>query len=176
MTPSQHRAEIERCAATHKVDPDVIEAMVWQESGSNTFAWNPEPRYRYFWNVKQGKPFRSVNGAETAAKVPPADFTSIGGDSDQEWWGQQASWGLLQIMGAVAREQGFRGVYLVELSQPTLNLDIGCRFFAGLMKWAKGDTWQAVAAYNGGRGNWHGAAPQAHAAKVRTWHGLVVGK
>lgn len=171
-----HHAEIERVAATHGVDPNVIEAMVWQESGGDEFAWNPEPRYRYFWDVKQQGPFRSVTASEMAAKFPPKDFPVFGGDRDQEWWAQQASWGLLQIMGAVAREQGFRGVYLVELSQPTLNLDIGCRFFAALLKWAKGDTWKAVAAYNGGRGNWRGGAPQSHVTKVQRWYERVSGK
>lgn len=170
-----HRAEIERVAHGHRLDPNVVEAMVWQESGGDEFAWNPEPRYRHFWDVTQQRPFRAVTASETAAKWPPVDFPAIGGDRDQEWWAQQASWGLLQIMGAVAREQGFRGRYLVELSQPSLNLDLGCRFFAGLLKWAKGDPWRAVGAYNGGRGNWHAPAPQAHVAKVKRWYTAVSG-
>jgi len=39
---------------------------------------------------------------------------------------QQTSWGLMQIMGAVARERGFRG-WLTELCDPATNLEWGCR-------------------------------------------------
>lgn len=171
--PRRHRPEIERVAQHYRLDPDVVEAMVLQESGGNEWAWNPEPHYRYLWNVRSAKPFRAVTPAEVASKVPPRDFPALGGDRDQEWWAQQASWGLLQIMGAVAREQGFRGLYLTELSNPTLNLDLGCRYFAGLLRWARGDTWQAVAAYNGGRGGWRGPQPQTHVAKVQQWQSKV---
>jgi hypothetical protein len=170
MKHTAHRAEIERIAGQYRLDPDVVEAMVLQESGGDEWAWNPEPHYRYFWDVKASKPFRQPTAAELASQFPPRDFPMLGGDRDQEWWAQQASFGLLQVMGAVAREQGFRGVFLTELCQPTLNLDIGCQFFAVLLRWAKGDTWQAVAAYNGGRGNWRGAHPQAHVAKVQRFY------
>jgi len=39
---------------------------------------------------------------------------------------QRTSWGLMQIMGAVARERGFRG-WLTELCDPAVNLEWGCR-------------------------------------------------
>ena len=39
---------------------------------------------------------------------------------------QQTSWGLMQIMGAVARERGFRG-WLTELCDPQVNLEWDCR-------------------------------------------------
>jgi len=43
-----------------------------------------------------------------------------------ELLGQQTSWGLMQIMGATARERGFRG-WLTELCDPATNLEWGCR-------------------------------------------------
>jgi len=43
-----------------------------------------------------------------------------------ELLGQQASWGLMQIMGATARERGFKG-WLTELCDPAVNLEWGCR-------------------------------------------------
>jgi len=39
---------------------------------------------------------------------------------------QRTSWGLMQIMGAVARERGFRG-WLTELCDPQANLEWGCK-------------------------------------------------
>ena len=86
-----------------------------------------------------------------ASKFPPADFRALEGDPDQEWWGQQASWGLMQIMGAVARELGFAGLYLPALCDPALNLTYGCQKLQLELEWAKGDVRAALAAYNGGR-------------------------
>lgn len=161
------RAELERHADAYRLDADVVHAMVLQESGGNPWAWNPEPRYPYFWDVRARGPFRRVGEAELKSKQPPSDFPTLAGDRDQEWWAQQASWGLLQIMGALARERGFRGPYLSQLCDPELNLDLGCAIFADLVRWAGGDVWVAVAGYNGGRGGWSSPAAQQHAQKVR---------
>ena len=146
MTP-----EIARAATSQGLDPRVVAALIRVESGGNRWAWNPEPAYRYVWNVVTQRPFRALTPEEAARKTPPADFPVLAGDRDQEWWGQQASWGLMQVMGALARERGFRGLYLTELTDPALNLSIGCAHLAGLMRWAEGDLVQALAAYNGGK-------------------------
>lgn len=147
-----YAAEITVAAYKHGLDADTLEAQVLVESGGEACAWNPEPRYRYFWNVRARKPFRTVTGAELASKVPPADFPTLAGDPDQEWWAQQASWGLLQIMGAVAREHGLRDPYLTSLCDVTMNLNLGALHLAVLLDWAGGDYARALAAYNGGRG------------------------
>lgn len=150
MSPEILR-DIREAAALHGLDPRVVAALVTVESSGNPFAWNPEPRYRYLWDVRQRRPFRPLTASENADEVPPADFPFIAGDRDQEWWAQQASWGLMQVMGAVARELGFRGPYLTELVQPRTNLGLGCRHLANLLAWAEGDLVQALAAYNGGK-------------------------
>jgi soluble lytic murein transglycosylase-like protein len=54
-------------------------------------------------------------------------------------------------MGALARELGCREPYLTCLVDPAVNLHYGCLHLANLLKWAKGDTEQALAAYNGGK-------------------------
>lgn len=142
--------EIARAAGTHGLNPSIVGALIAVESSGNPWAWNPEPAYRYFWNVRTQKPFRKLTAAEHTAEFPPLDFPTIGGDSDQEWWGQQASWGLMQVMGAVAREHGFVGTFLPELCDVKVNLEYGCRHLARLLKWARGDMERALAAYNGG--------------------------
>lgn len=167
MALTAYRPQIATAAKLHSLDPDIVEAMVLVESDGRAWAWNPEPTYRYLWNVRTGQPFRKLTASEASSKWPPPDFPTAGGDRDQEWWGQQASWGLLQVMGAVARERGFSGLYLPELCDPVTNLTIGCRHYAAFLRWAGGDVWRAVGAYNGGQGNWQGAAPQKHVAKVK---------
>lgn len=163
---SRHRAEIVAAAHEHGLDPDLVEAIVLIESNDRPFAWNPEPRYPYLWDVDQRIPFRRRTPEERASMFPPPDFPCLGGDPDQEYWGQQASWGLMQVMGAVAREQGFVGVYLPQLVDPGINLAYGCVVLAQHLHWAGGAVGRAVAAYNAGRGGWQTTAGQAYAQKV----------
>lgn len=148
----RYEAAILSAAAKNNLDPKLVGALIQVESGFQTFAWNPEPKYRYLWDVRAGTPFRRLTLLEQESEVPPSDFSTLAGDVDQEFWGQQASWGLMQIMGAVAREYGFMGPYLPELTEPAVNLAIGCKHLGNLLRWANGNTTQALAAYNGGKG------------------------
>jgi hypothetical protein len=160
---------IGRAALRHNLAIGLVRAVVHVESGGNPWAFNPEPRYRYVWDVRRWAPFRTLRAEEAVSAVPPADFAALAGDPDQEWWGQRASWGLMQVMGAVARERGFRGPYLSELCDPAIGLDAGCRTLVELLRWARGDVTAAVAAYNGGpAGNAPGGPlrNQAYAGKV----------
>ena len=147
-----YESEIIAATKATPVSADLIEALVLTESAGDTWAYNPEPKYRYFWDVKQGRPFRALTEAEIDRKTPPADFPTLAGDRDQEWWAQQASWGLCQIMGAVAREHGFIGKYLPALCDPAVNLALAVKHLSGLLKWSEGNEAQALAAYNGGKG------------------------
>jgi hypothetical protein len=138
-------------ARRESLDPALVAALVLQESGGDPWAWNPEPRYRWLWDVRQRRPFRRLEDHEVLAEVSPADFPCIAGDPDQEWWGQQASWGLMQVMGAVAREQGVRAPYLTALCDPESNLAIGCAHLARLFARFPGVGAEGVlSAYNAG--------------------------
>ena len=143
---------IESAAARHALPALLIAAIVQQESGGNPWAWNPEPHYRYLWDVRRRAPFRQLSSAEISSERPPADFPVIAGDRDQEWWAQQASWGLMQVMGAVAREWGYREPYLPALCDPETNIEYGCRHLLGLrQRHFRGHGWSGViAAYNAG--------------------------
>jgi hypothetical protein len=162
---------VDNTAAAHGLPVELIAAIVEVESTNNQWAWNPEPAYRYLWDVKRNAPFRSLNAAEVASKRPPADFPALAGDRDQEWWAQQASWGLVQVMGGVARECGFRGPYLTELCEPKTCLEYGCRHLANLhrrfyTRWG----WDGViAAYNAGSPRFNGRVfeNQQYVDKVR---------
>ncbi len=176
MTIADIRAAIEAKAAEHGLEPNLVEAIVLTESGGNPWAWNPEPRYRYLVDVRSGRPFRPMSEVEIIAKTPPYDFKALAGDPDQEWWGQQASWGLMQVMGALAREQGFRAHYLTELTDVMTGLHFGCKHFASLLSWSRSQTNQAIAAYNAGRGGWASLVGQAYVVKVNANLAQVQGK
>jgi hypothetical protein len=173
-----HEHEIAKAAHEHALDVRLVRAVVLVESGENEWAWNPEPRFRYLWDVRRNAPFRHLTAAEIASEVPPPDFPTLAGDRDQEWWCQTASWGLMQVMGGVARELGCRAPYLTSLCSPAVGLHWGCLKLrqnidhaAAKFGVAPDMTLRAaLAAYNGG---WVGNDPRhaplrndAYAAKV----------
>jgi soluble lytic murein transglycosylase-like protein len=64
--------------------------------------------------------------------------------------GRAFSWGLMQIMGQVAREHGFAGASLAALCDPATGLAAGCRVFAAKLAAAAGNVEQALQLWNGG--------------------------
>ena len=60
----EFRGEIETAAAAKGLELPLLAALVEQESNYDASAWNPEPRYRYLWNVRTGQPFRRVSDHE----------------------------------------------------------------------------------------------------------------
>ena len=138
-------------APTFDLPPRIVEAVISVESNWQIYAWNPEPRYRWLWDVVRKTSYR-LSSEQAARKEPPKDFPVLAGDRDQEWWGQQASWGLLQIMGANARWLGYEEPYLPALCEPHVNIEYGCRLLAYYAeKFFKTHGWRGVfMAYNGG--------------------------
>jgi len=161
-----YEREIGSAALAHGLNVSLVRAVILVESGGNPWAWNPEPHYRYLWDVAKKQPFRALTDAERKSEVPPADFPAKAGDKDQEFWAQQASFGLMQVMGAVARERGFDGPYLTQLCDVQTNLTYGCRHLRALMEWAGGEASKALGAYNAGKGGYKSAAGLRYAAKV----------
>ncbi|MGH9700043.1 MAG: transglycosylase SLT domain-containing protein [Candidatus Acidiferrales bacterium] len=92
-------------AARHALDPALVCAVVEQESAWNSFAMRYEPAFR-------------------ARYVAPL------GLSLSEEVARSISWGLMQVMGQVARENGFDESFLSALCDPAVGLDCGCRVLA----------------------------------------------
>lgn len=164
-------------AKKHALPPPLVRAMVCVESAGDSFAWNPEPQYRYLWDVARRAPFRALKPAEIASEIPPTDFPVLIGDRDAEWWGQQASWGLMQVMGAVAREHGFTG-HLPGLCDSFKGLEYGCQHLAALRdRYLKLHGWPGVVcAYNAGSPRLDAAGHfvnQIYADKVARQGGFV---
>lgn len=83
-----------------------------------------------------------------------------------------SSYGLMQVMYSTAREHGYSGDPELLFNIP-INLEIGCTVLAALWAWAGGDKRKALAAYNGGQGNWRAQAPQRYAEDVlQKWEAL----
>lgn len=127
---------IERASAVG-LPPEIVRAMVLQESGGNPWACRYEPGF--FRRYLEGKPLNFV---------PP------GYSEETERTGRATSWGLLQVMGETARCNGFRG-WLPQLCDPETGLTVGCIFLGRLRDrfFAKGGWTAVVRAYNGGPGN-----------------------
>lgn len=121
------------------VSPTLLQALVCQESGGEAWATRFENSY---WNNsvvdRQAKEFA------TAHRGIPTYLT--------EKVMRSTSFGLTQIMGQVARENGWRNPFLVELCEPTENLNLACRLLAARYKKFGGDEDWVILSWNRGPG------------------------
>ncbi len=118
-----------RVGVAHGIEPQLVCAVIEQES-----AWNP-------WAVRYEPGFlsRYVAPLYTAGKV-----------SATEAYTRSMSWGLMQVMGQVAREFGFSDPSLAELCDPATGVEFGCRILAVRLLKSKDDVPAALQAWNGG--------------------------
>lgn len=128
--------KIRAAAARHGLRPELVAALVWQESGFRAAAVRPEPGFfiRY-------KPAIVAFVQRSKSKT------------DDHWLRfpefYSASYGPMQVLYQVALEHGFTGDFPTELCVPEVGLDFGCRVFVAKMK-RTGDLRAALLAYNGG--------------------------
>ena len=118
---------IDKYSEKYDIPQGLVKAIIEVESGGNTYAMRYEDHYR--WLVKPFSQFHWHDGTEKQ--------------------GQKTSWGLMQIMGAVARERGFKGRYLSALTNPEIGIEYGCKH----LKWQydRYSDWQdAISAFNQG--------------------------
>lgn len=79
-----------------------------------------------------------------------APLYTAGKLSATEAYTRAMSWGLMQVMGQVARESGFEDPSLAELCDPATGIEFGCRILAARLARSKGDIPAALLAWNGG--------------------------
>lgn len=123
---TEHDGLIRDVAQRRQLDPDLLIAQVMIESAgqADAFRWEPGFYQRYIL----GKTLPYSHYGPLAA----------------------CSYGLLQIMFAVAWELGYRG-RPEDLFLPNVGLDWGAKKLRTLIDWANGDVEQALCAYNGGK-------------------------
>jgi soluble lytic murein transglycosylase-like protein len=63
---------------------------------------------------------------------------------------RSTSWGLMQVMGQVAREHGFKNEFLAELCEPAVGLEMGCLVLARKLTSTAGDLTRGLLLWNGG--------------------------
>ena len=125
MVSKEIRAIIEIKACKYELYPDLVEAHVMTESSGKPDAVRYEPAFfiRYVLPLKIS--------------------------SDKESRGRATSWGLLQIMGQVAREMGYQGSW-EGLFDPMVNLEYGCKKLAKCYHRYHPSLDAGIASYNSG--------------------------
>src|SRR5256886_15277506 len=127
--PAQLVSLARKAAASNSLDPSLVCAIVEQES-----AWNPwAMRYEPLFFTKYVAPLYTNN------KI-----------SATEAYARGCSWGLMQVMGQVAREAGFDALFLAALCDPEQGLAIGCKVLRKQLDATGGDTTRALLPWNGG--------------------------
>src|SRR5438876_10151492 len=130
MNPSSQLLALARKAASaQSLDPSLVCAVVEQESG-----WNPWAiRYEPLFFSKYVAPLYTNN------KIAATEAYARG-----------FSWGLMQVMGQVAREVGFDALFLSAMCDPEQGLVIGCKVLRKTLDAMAGDTTRGLLAWNGG--------------------------
>lgn len=122
--------QINHYCGIYKLDPYIVGAMIQVESAGNTWAIRYEPKWDHFLNAR-----------DWASKIGCTEVT--------EEKGQATSWGLMQVMGTVAREHGF-DEWFPALCEPSQGVKYGCMHLR-----KKADQYhnieEAIAAYNAGK-------------------------
>ncbi|MCA1806454.1 MAG: transglycosylase SLT domain-containing protein [Actinobacteria bacterium] len=166
---TEYTGLIKKMAKEFGVPSNLIEAIIQVESGGNTFAMRYEEGYSWLWNIETNKPHRRPSSG-----LPSPRMAS----QNTELVGQQTSWGLMQVMGAVAREYGFDRPFLCELVEPEIGLFYGCKHLHNLKKrFHNQHGWPGVAAaFNAGspRMKNSGFINQRYVDKIEDFGGFIV--
>lgn len=123
------------------LDPKIVGAIVYQESvrGSDSlfdavFAVRREPGFLR----------RYILGKSLTGYVPPNGLPT----KNTERFGRGWSYGLMQIMGSTARENGLESQYITALFNPETNITVGCRYLKSLLR-KEGTYSRALVRWNG---------------------------
>jgi hypothetical protein len=115
----------------------VLAAMAWKESSGIPWAARYEPEFfaRYIAN----RPAKDLRGLWPRL---------VSGNTERN--SRATSYGLLQVMGQVAREYGFAGIFLTQLCDPATGIEFGAKHLKRQLDRYKGDLAKALSAFNAG--------------------------
>lgn len=137
------RSELVQAAHRHQVPAALLAGVVQEESRFEQYAERTEPAY-----LKNPKIRRL---ARTWSKRHGGIPTSLTEQTDRA-----RSYGLMQVMGEVAREQGYDSTYLANLFNADDAIDQGALLLKKLLLRYGTDTLAAISSYN------QGSPRQAH--------------
>lgn len=129
MMQSEIIALARSIAITRGLDDSLVCAVVEQESGWDTYAIRYEPAFFA----------KYVAPLYTAGKI-----------TGTEAYARGFSWGLMQVMGQVARELGLNSASLALLLDEATGLDYGCKKLKRSLDLEGGNVEKALLRYNGG--------------------------
>ena len=132
MVPNNKQTLIalaKKIAANFKLAPELVCALIEQESGWNCWSMRYEPEFFA----------KYVSSLYTNNQI-----------SATEAYARGMSWGLCQVMGEVARENGFDMRFLSALCDPETGISMGCTILAKKLEREGGDVVKGLLAYNGG--------------------------
>ena len=131
------RKELEHEAIGNSVPAPLLAAIVQEESSFDPWATRAEPKY-----YRNKKVRRAAARFVRRSRLGPNYFTELADRS--------RSYGLMQVMGETAREQGFDAPFLAELYVPANAIHHGAILLHKLLARYHGDTLAAISAYNSG--------------------------
>lgn len=146
--PADLLALAQEAASKQSLWPELVCAIVEQESSWNRWALRYEPAF--YARYVEPRLARGAIASESEARA------------------RAFSWGLMQVMGEVAREHGFTDASLAALCDPATGLAIGCRAFAAKLAAAEGNVERALLLWNGGANSNYAAEVLARAAHYKS--------
>ena len=132
-------SQIKAAAAKYSLDPQLVASIIWQESRGEPWAVRYEDGFY--------RRYVEFSTRSQALGYVPSD-TLCSWASERRM--RACSFGLMQLMGQPAREQGCKEPQLTRLLIPAVNLEWGCRFFRWCLNQKGGDVPAALLRYNGG--------------------------
>lgn len=117
------------------IDPDIISAIILTESGGNTWAVRYEPMYKWVLGVTAIREYSEAIGITVETIMIS----------------QKMSFGLMQIMYAIALDEyDFRGSPTM-LCEPSVGIDYGCRHLRKFIdRYGASNESDYISAYNQG--------------------------
>lgn len=127
---------ISEAAKLNDITQELVAAVILQESGGYAYAARYEEGF--FNRYLKGKQPRQLLGYFPKTISIATEYAH-----------RATSWGLMQIMGQVARERGFNAESLVELIDPSTNIHLGASILRSHLDKTK-DLRKSLLRYNGG--------------------------
>lgn len=107
------KEKIIKNAEKHGLQHEIVWGICQVESNFNPYAVRYEPGYKWLFNPRELRPINCAFETECAQ--------------------QRTSYGLMQVMGAVFRELGYRGWLTQIICDIDTQLEYGCRYLWNLI-------------------------------------------